>query len=172
MDLLKMILGANDGGNVRQLAGKFGLEENQAKSAVESLLPSLAQGLKNNIGKTGGMESLLGALQGGNHQRYLDDPAELTREEATSEGNGILGHLFGSKEVSRNVAARASAQTGVDNGILKKMLPLVATMAMGSMSKQTQGGKSKDVGLLGSLLDSDGDGSVADDLLNIAKKFF
>lgn len=172
MDLLKMILGANDGGNVRQLAGKFGLEETQAKSAVESLLPSLAQGLKNNMGKSGGMESLLGALKSGNHQRFLDNPEELDREETAREGNGILGHLFGSKEVSRNVAARASAQSGVDNGILKKMLPLLATMAMGSMSKQTQGGSNKDMGLLGSLLDSDNDGSVADDLLNMAKKFF
>lgn len=172
MDLLKMILGANDGGNVRQLAGQFGLEETQAKSAVESLLPSLAQGLKNNMGKTGGMDGLLGALKSGNHQRYLDNPAELTRPETAAEGNGILGHLFGSKEVSRNVAARASAQTGVDNGILKKMLPLLATMAMGSMSKQTGGGANKDMGVLGSLLDSDGDGSVADDLLNMAKKFF
>jgi len=172
MDLLKMILGANDGGNVRQLAGKFGLEETQAKSAVESLLPSLAQGLKNNMGKTGGMDALLGALKSGNHQRYLDNPAELSRPETTADGNGILGHLFGSKEVSRNVAARASAQSGVDNGILKKMLPLLATMAMGSMSKQTGGGSNKDMGVLGSLLDSDGDGSVADDLLNMAKKFF
>jgi hypothetical protein len=40
------------------------------------------------------------------------------------------------------------------------------------MSKQTRGGQNKDMGLLGSLLDSDNDGSVADDLLNIAKKFF
>ena len=172
MDLLKMILGANNGGNVRELAGKFGLEEPQAKSAVEQLLPSLTQGLKNEIGKPGGMDALLGALQKGNHQRYLDDPTELDRAETTTDGNGILGHLFGSKEVSRNVAARASAQSGIDGGILKKMLPLVATMAMGSMSKQTQGGKTRDMGLLGSLLDSDGDGSVADDLMNMAKKFF
>jgi hypothetical protein len=172
MDLLKTILGANDGGNVRQLAGKFGLQENQARSAVEQLLPSLAQGFKNNMGKPGGMEALLGALQKGNHQRFLDDPAELDRDETTSEGNGILGHLFGSKEVSRNVAARASAESGVDGGILKKMLPLVATMVMGGMSKQTQGGTKQDMGLLGSLLDSDGDGSVADDLMNMAKKFF
>ncbi len=172
MDLLKMILGANDGGNIRQLADKFGLDETQAKSAVGSLLPSLTQGLKNNMGKPEGMEALLGALKSGNHQRYLDNPAELVRDETASEGNGILGHLFGSKEVSRNVAARASAQSGVDGGILKKMLPLVATMAMGGMSKQTGGGTKKDMGVLGSLLDSDGDGSVADDLLNIAKKFF
>ena len=58
MDLLKMILGANDGGNVRQLAGKFGLEETEAKSAVEHLLPSLAQGFKNNMGKPEGSASM------------------------------------------------------------------------------------------------------------------
>ena len=172
MDLLKMILGANGGGNIRQLAGKFGLDETQATSAVKHLLPSLSQGLKKNVKKPGGLESLLGALQGGNHQRFLNDPSELDQAQATTEGNGILGHLFGSKEVSRNVAAQASTESGIDGGILKKMLPLVATMAMGSMSKQTDGGKKKDMGILGSLLDADGDGSMTDDLLNMAKKFF
>jgi Carboxypeptidase regulatory-like domain/Bacterial protein of unknown function (DUF937) len=50
--------------------------------------------------------------------------------------DGILGHIFGSKDVSRQVASRASAQTGISESVLKGMLPVVAAMAMGAMSKR------------------------------------
>lgn len=46
---------------------------------------------------------------------------------------------------------------------------------MGAMGQQTQSaGRSgaNPAGMLGALLDSDGDGSVADDLLGLAGKFF
>ena len=80
----------------------------------------------------------MGALQDGNHSQYLDNPNLLQREETRRDGNAILGHLFGSKDVSRAVAAHASQKTGIGDSILKKMLPLVASMAMGSLSKQTR----------------------------------
>jgi hypothetical protein len=63
------------------------------------------------------------------------------------------------------------------------MLPMVATMLMGSMGKQVQaagfqGGAqsalSPDdiVGKLSRILDADGDGSIFDNLLGLARKFF
>ena len=90
----------------------------------------------------------------------------------------------GSKEVSRQVASHASQQTGVSSDILKKMLPVVATMVMGGLSKQSNTGGGALAGLLGgaskqqsggqslltSFLDADGDGSVADDLLGMFLK--
>lgn len=182
MNLFETILSAGNGDAVKQLARNFNLDEGQAKGAVGALLPALTRGMKQNAMSPNGLQGLIGALKGGNHQRYLDNPQDLTAPETIAEGNGILGHLLGSKEVSRQVAAQAASQTGVDTDVLKKMLPMVAAMAMGSMSKQTNqgqelaaspggGGKSAG-GLLGKLLDSDGDGSVADDLMGLAKKFF
>ena len=85
------------------------------------------------------MASLARALQGGKHGRFLDDPGALGMGDTLSEGNKILGHVFGSKDVSRNVAANAAQKSGLDMGMLKKMLPLVATMVMGGMSKKTGG---------------------------------
>ncbi len=110
----------------------------------------------------------------------------LGNTDTITDGNGILGHLFGSKDVSRNVATRASANTGIGADILKKMLPMVASLAMGALSQKAAGspmqgaqaqeqnqGQSSGLGGLASLLDFDGDGSIADDLLGIAaKKFF
>jgi hypothetical protein len=173
MNLLEMVLGANNGLNVKQMAQSLGIDDSQARSGIESLIPALAKGLKRETASPDGLQCLLGALQSGNHQRYLDDPQSMARSETVADGNGILGHIFGSKDVSRRVAAQASERSGVDSGILKKMLPMVATMVMGSMSKQTsQAGSSGAMGILGSMLDADDDGSVADDLFDLAKKFF
>ena len=183
MNLLETILGAAGGAPVKGLAQNFGIEESQASGALKALLPALSSGLKNNVASSGGLESLLGALSGGGHQQYLDEPARLGRPETVQDGNSILGHLLGSKDVSRKVASHASSQTGLPVDMLKKMLPLVATMAMGALSKNTaQKGIQRQsaasmpgsdlMGLLGPMLDADGDGSVADDLLGLAGKFF
>lgn len=178
MNLLDTIMNASNGGAVKALARNFNLDEGQAKSAVSALLPALAIGMKQNAASPEGITGLIGALGNGNHERYLDNPSTLTSAATVADGNGILGHLLGSKDVSRQVAAKAAASTGVNADVLKKMLPMIAAMAMGSMAKETNHGQklaaqaSGGGGLLGRLLDSDGDGSVADDLLGMAKKFF
>ena len=130
-------------GGVQQLAGQFRLTEDQTKSALGALLPAIAAGLQRNNSQEGGLEALVGALKGGRHASYLDDPDSLGKEEARLDGNGILGHLLGSKDLSRTVATHAAGKTGLDSAVLKQLLPLAAAMAMGSISKQF---KNPDVG--------------------------
>ena len=180
MDLLNLLLNQGGGQAVRQLANNFGLDENQAVSALSSLLPALGQGLARNASSQGGLESLMGALTGGQHQRYLEDPSILNQADTINDGNGILGHILGSKEVSRQLAQQTSERTGIGADILKKMLPMVATLAMGALSRQTAsarqapGASATDglTGMLGQFLDGDRDGSIADDVLGMASKFF
>lgn len=186
MNLLESVVNADGGGAIRQLANQFGLQEDQAASAVQTLVPALASGLQRNISQ-GGLEGLLGALTNGGHQKYLDDPSALSSAAARDDGNGILGHIFGSKDVSRQVAAQASSRTGINESILKQMLPAVASLAMGAMSRQASaapasglsglaaGSPDRGSGLMGMLtplLDRDRDGSVMDDLLGSALKMF
>jgi hypothetical protein len=90
-----------------------------------------------------------------------------------------LGHILGSKDVSRQVARSAAARTGIGEDILKKMLPVVAAMVMGSLSKQTssQGRQAAAagggiLGMLTPLLDANRDGSVADDVLGMLGGLF
>ena len=68
--------------------------------------------------------------------RPVEDVGTLSHAETIADGNGILGHLFGSKAMSREVANRASAQTGIGEEVLKAMLPVVAAMMMGTMAKR------------------------------------
>jgi len=179
MDLLQAILSAQGGSTVQQLGRNFGLGEAETVSAVQSLLPALAAGLKRNTSQEGGLESLMTALSGGSHGRYLDDLSLLGADDTTRDGNGILGHLLGSKDVSRQVAVRASAQTGIGADVLKKMLPVLASLAMAALSKQSagpgfqQGAPGRQGGILdmiGPLLDSNRNGSIADDVFGMLGK--
>ncbi|MBZ5535545.1 MAG: DUF937 domain-containing protein [Acidobacteriia bacterium] len=154
----------------------------QAHSAISNVLPALGQGLARNASTQGGLESLMGALTGGQHQRYLEDPSLMGRRETIQEGNGIPGHILGSKDVSRQVAQQASEKTGIGADVVKRMLPMVATLAMGALSRQTAGAQNTAVpgtspagglpGILGQFLDTNRDGSIADDLMGMASRFF
>jgi hypothetical protein len=184
MNLLDSLLNAAGGGVVKEIARNLGLDEDQASEGVRQLTPALSRGISRNIKQPGGLDALLGALGGGNHQRYIDQPELLGQKETVDDGNGILGHILGSKDVSRNVAGHASQQSGIGSGTLKKMLPMVAAAAMGTLGQQASGsgllgqltgGGQKDSGMAGlveGFLDADRDGAVVDDLLSMAKKFF
>lgn len=182
MSLLNSILEAQGGAMVENLAGQFGLDRNQAQAALAQLVPALGKGVSNNVAQPGGLGGLIGALTNGNHARYLEEPAQLAQSDTINDGNAILGHLFGSKEVSREVARSSAAKTGLGDDVLKKMLPVVATMVMGALSKQrAQGGggladllgggdSGGQTNLLTSFLDADGDGSIADDVMGMLFK--
>lgn len=183
MSLLKGILEAQDGALVGQLASKFGLDQNQAKSALAQLVPALGAGVSRNVSQ-GGLEGLVSALSKGRHDGYLDGTLAIDDDAGINDGNAILGHLFGSKDVSRQVASRSAEKSGIGAAVLKKMLPVVATMVMGSLSKQRSAPGSALTDLLGggqqqaaakpslltSFLDADGDGSIADDLMGMFLK--
>ena len=181
MNILDSILNAQGGGASRQLGQQFGLNESQVSSALAALVPALAAGFQNNVSSSQGLDSLVSALGGGQHQRYVDDAVALSRPETVADGNGILGHIFGSKDVSRQVASRVASQTGISESVLKSMLPVVAAMMMGSMSKQVtqpagfqaNAGAAQEglLGMLTPMLDANRDGSVVDDVIGLIGRF-
>lgn len=133
MNLMEAILGGG-GSPVTSMAKQFGLDEGQVTQVIQKMIPALTNGVKKNVQQKSGLEGLLQALNKGNHDRYLDNPDALLN--ATDDGNGILKHILGSKDMSRALADRTAKTTGVSSGILKKMLPLIAALVMGSLKKQ------------------------------------
>lgn len=177
MDLMDLLKSAGGNDSVKELAGSVGLGSSDTKKLIGALAPALLGGIKKNAAGDSGLAGLKGALESGGHQRYLDDPKSMLSEATRTDGNNILGHLFGSKDVSRNVAANAAKETGIDAGTIKKALPLLASLAMGAMSKKTSGGRDLGsssgggLGALGDLLGGD-DGFGLDDVMGMAKKLF
>ncbi len=189
MGLLQTILEAQNGGIIKQLASASGLDNQSAASAVAKLLGGLNKGVQKNTANPGGLEALMATIQGGNHDRYLSRQDAAFSPAAQLDGNSILGHILGNKDASRGLAGQVAKETGISSGILKKMLPIVATLAMGALKKQSSSGgglgqlfgggigrnkqeQSMASGLLSSFLDKDRDGSIVDDLLGMAAKQF
>lgn len=182
MNVLEAILNTQGGAAAREAGRAVGLSPDQTSAALSAIVPALAAGLQKNAAQPAGLDALVGALARGGHGRYLDDVSALGRVDTVSDGNAILGHILGSKDVSRAVAARAASQTGIGADVLKKLLPVAATLVMASLAKQqgrAAGGASAGaagggglLGMLTPLLDGNRDGSVLDDLLGQAGKLF
>ncbi|NYT65420.1 DUF937 domain-containing protein [Alcaligenaceae bacterium] len=167
-------------GGLRSIAQQLGVTEAQVTSGADALIPAILGGFKHQtqmpaVG-AGGLAGLFGQLD---------------------SGNQVLGQIFGSKDVSRTVAQSASAQSGLDPELLKKMLPMLAMLVTSFMAKRSeateataptdtaQGGlggllgnllgggqpSNSQAGGLASLLDMNGDGNALDDIMRMAGKF-
>ena len=155
MDLLDLLKAAGGGDSVGQLSDAVGLGSSDTSKLIAALAPALMGGLTKNAGNSSGLDSLRSALQRGGHDRYIDKPDLMRSDDTRLDGNKILGHILGSKDVSRQVATTAEKDTGIDASLIKKALPLVATLAMGAMSKKSDAGRTSGLG----------------DLLGMAKRF-
>lgn len=175
MSLLDLLDSAGGKQSLDSLAGSLGLDSSKAGSLVGALAPALMGALQKQTQSADGLSSFKNALQGGKHQEYLKKPDLMSSVETLKDGNNILGHLLGSKDVSRNVAAQAAEATGIDASLVKKALPMIASLAMGALSKDTNSGENIGGSLgdmLGGLMGGGKGGIDVDDMLGLAKKFF
>jgi len=139
LPLFDMLANAQNGNALDQMARQFGLSQQQTQEALAALMPAFSQGLKRNVANPYDLGSFLTALASGQHAKYFEDAARAFSPQGLEEGNGILGHLFGSKELSRAVAAQAAQATGIAQQTLQQMLPALAAMIMGGLFKQSTG---------------------------------
>jgi len=135
--LFDMLAQAQNGNGMQALAQQYGLSLQQTQSAVAALLPAFSQGLQRNTADPYGLGAFMSAMASGQHAKYFEEATRAFSPQGIDEGNGILGHLFGSKDLSRAVASQAAQASGVSQQILQQMLPTIASMVMGGLFKQT-----------------------------------
>jgi hypothetical protein len=183
-----------------QLSQQIGADHASTSSAVSTALPMLIGALAHKAGQPDGASALAGALARDHDGSILDDVegylqsagATAGTGSATVDGAGILGHLLGGQRSA--VEAAVGQSSGLSGDSTAKLLELLAPLVMGSLGRtaNTQGLDANGLaGLLGqehqqlaqsgsgslltgvmSLLDSKHDGSVVDDLANVASRFF
>ena len=172
------------------VAGSTGQDSSKTGSVLTMALPVLMKAMERNASTPEGAAGLMGAIN--NHDGgILDNLGDLFNggvdQSVTSEGSKILGHILGDK--AGGVEQVISQKAGVDAGSVGNILKTAAPLLMGMLGKQSQqSGGISDVngltGLLGGMLggasnsgavtkeqtfleqmlDSDGDGSVVDDV--------
>lgn len=176
LDLLTKTIGSNE---IQTMSRKIGADEGQAKSAVEAALPMLLGAISRNASSTDGAASLFQALTRDHDGSVLDRPDAVVQDPAAAKGDGILRHVLGARRSA--VESGLSGATGLDKGKAGQLLSMLAPMVMGALGR-TQRSSGLDargvasmlgderrtmesrqpqaMGLLGSLLDADGDGDV------------
>ncbi|MBP1859394.1 DUF937 domain-containing protein [Rhizobium herbae] len=137
--LFDMMMQAQNGNAMDVMAKQFGLAQEQMAKATAALMPAFSTALKRNTANPYDFGAFLTAMSSGNHAQYFEDMTKAFTPQGMADGNGILGQLFGSKDMSRAVAAQAAQMTGIGQEIYKQMLPVVASAIMGGLFKQASG---------------------------------
>ena len=123
MSLLKMLMEAQNGQGLGQIARQIGLDETQAGGLVGMLGPAISQGAKRRA-QSGGLEQVLGQLRGEGQAAYLDEPVRAVEPEGQAQGAQFLEQIFGDRQASDDLAASAAldgmaagmGQAGFDMG--------------------------------------------------------
>lgn len=141
MDLFDIVRQAQGGNAIANMARAFNLTPAQAEAAIKAVLPELARGVERNTLSRGGIADLIEAMGSGRAARTMENPAMFGHPAVQADGNAILGHILGpDKDSSRAAAQRASLSSGLGEGLIKMLLPYIAQMLMGALTKGTQGG--------------------------------
>ncbi|MFN7177058.1 MAG: DUF937 domain-containing protein [Thermaurantiacus sp.] len=153
MNILDALGGAN---GVAQMAKEFGVDEKTVQAGAAALLPAVLGGFKSQAqAQPQGLAGLVSMVQQAGGAQLLERVL-APQPTPVDQGNAVLGQIFGSKDVSRAVADRASSSSGVSPDLLRKMLPVVAMAAAGFMAKQASaapaGGAAPAQGGLGGLV--------------------
>ncbi len=151
MDLMNVL---RQTGGIEAIASQLGIPPAMAEAGAGALLPAIVGGFSKQSeaagGGEGGLGSLIGML-GGLGGSGLATNVLGPEPTNVDQGNSILGQIFGSKEVSRTVAGHAAGQTGIDPGLLKQMLPILAMLIGGYLSHRGGGESQPEGGTLGGL---------------------
>lgn len=139
MPLFDMMLQAQNGTAMDSMAKQFGLAQEQTAKAMAALTPAFSSGFKRSAANPFDFSNLLTSMSSGNYAQYFEDMSKAFTPQGISDGNQVLAQLFGSKEVSRAIAAQAAQMTGIGQDVLKQMLPVMADAIMGGLFKQSTG---------------------------------
>jgi hypothetical protein len=134
--LMELLMQGGNGAAMDAIARQMGISRAEAERAAEALMPAFSQGLKRNVADPAGFMRFMAGLASGGYANYFDDPAKAASLNGIQQGDAILANLFGSKEVSRAIAAQAAQATGYSQALLKQMLPMLAPILLGGMFKQ------------------------------------
>ncbi len=196
MNIMEMLQGQLSDGLVDQLSQQIGgASKEQTATAASGIMSSLIGALARNTATEQGAASLSNALDrdhdGGilnNLMGILSGNTQVQNERAIN-GAGILNHILGDRQ--GGVSNMVSQMSGLNTNQTSQLMTMLAPVVMGMLGKTKrengldQGGlasllngtvsqhqnSNPAMSLVTQLLDSDGDGSIMDDVANMGMKF-
>ncbi len=188
LDLLSSPMGKQ---LISGVADQTGNSTDQTGSVLTMALPLLMGAMKKNASTPEGAQGLMSALSNKHDGGILSDLGGLfgggVDQSVKDDGAGILGHVLGGKQAQ--VENALSQKSGMDTSSIATILQVAAPILMGMIGQQKQQQNVNDAGglqsllggmmgggqqadkqqsLIESFLDSDGDGSILDDVASLA----
>ncbi|MGR6431936.1 DUF937 domain-containing protein [Rhizobium sp. PAMB 3174] len=139
LPLFDMMMQAQNGAAVEAMAKQYNIAQEQAAKAMAALMPAFSSGLQRKAANPYDFTTFLAAMQSGNYAEYFEDIGKAFTPKGIADGNAALETIFGSKEVSRAIAAQVEQMTGIGQEIVKQMMPATASTLMGGIFKQSMG---------------------------------
>ncbi len=188
MSLLDLLQGQLAGEPAAQLGKQLGTDQGATQKAIGAALPALMAALAGNAARKDGASALANALEKDHDGGILDDLSGFLGKQDTRDGEGILKHALGGRRPA--VEAEVAKQTGLDTSAIAGLLPMLAPLVMGALGREKrnsgldvgglasmlsgEGQRAKEMapgalGMLGGLLDDEGDGLDIGDIADVGK---
>lgn len=136
LNLFEIMQSAQGGKAYNNLAQQFGIGQDQARQAVEAVLPAFSLGLQQQAQTVEGWQKILATLsQSQGSAATYDSDGDGIPDHLETEGQGALGNLFGGPQVTQAVAQNAAQFAGLPATMMKQMLPVIASMIIGGLFK-------------------------------------
>jgi hypothetical protein len=134
-NLNDILQNAQGGKAIENLAQQYGISPDQVQSALQALIPALSAGLQNKAADPGGLGSIISSVTDKDHHDSFADNNTPPTPDAMQKGQDILGGLFGSNNVTSQIAQEASKVTGLQPDVIAQLFPAIASLAMGGMAQ-------------------------------------
>jgi len=192
---MNMLQGNLSEGLIDQLSQQMGgADKQQTAAAASGIMSTLMGALAKNASTPEGASSLANALDRDHDGGILDSLTDMfsgntqPEQARATNGTGILKHLLGGQQ--SGAVDMISKMSGLSSGNTGSLMGLLAPMIMGTLgkAKKQQGldvggiaslltnsvsshsNSNPTMGLITKFLDSDGDGSIIDDVAGIGMK--
>ncbi|MFC2161651.1 DUF937 domain-containing protein [Acidobacteriota bacterium] len=184
--IIELLMDQLKGDTLGEISQKVGAREEDTAQAMPEMLGLLTEALARNSSREEGAQALSNALAKDHDGSLLDNLPDFINNFQDGPGDGILKHVLGARRSA--VEKGLSKKSSLDPGSISKLLTMLAPLVMGSLGR-SQKNKGLDVsaladllgaernqarrvapqstGLLGQLLDADGDGDIVDDVAKI-----
>jgi len=201
-DIMDLLKGQLSEGLLDQLTQQIGAQDRrQTQQATDGILETLVEALARNTSNEQGASGLGAALDNDHDGSLLDNLNDYIagggqiqqQNPRSTNGAGILKHILGGKQSGIiDVISQMSGLNGNQTGnLMTTLAPIVLGMlgkqkrqqnldnsglasilaeAVGGQRRQQQ--RNPQMGMIGKLLDQDGDGQIIDDVAGMLGKLF
>ena len=193
--IFDLLQGQLSEGMVEQIASQLGVaDKQQTQNAASSAISVLMGALAKNASTPEGSQSLANALERDHDGSILEDFIGMATGAAKPSnskmlnGAGILKHVLGGKQ--SGAIEMISQMSGLSGDKSGSLLTMLAPLVMGALGKAKSSGgldagglgsllqsevkqvgsQRQEMGMIGKLLDQDGDGSIIDDVAGLGMK--